>query len=166
MIRQDTAGYGRIRQDTAGYAYYRNTVVLGKPHSGRPAAHATATGVPPPPTGGSLFGPQLRPGKGSLEGHAEPPQGVDDESGCTVRAGADARAVHSPHTRGPPRPAQGVRPYRTAHRRGAEPGAGAAAGALPADPHSACGHVKLPGPPGLCSAASRPHTREAWWNSG
>ena len=32
-IRQDTTGYGRIRQDTAGYAYYRNTVVLGKPHS-------------------------------------------------------------------------------------------------------------------------------------
>ena len=31
-IRQDTARYGRIRQDTAGYAYYRNTVVLGKPH--------------------------------------------------------------------------------------------------------------------------------------
>ena len=30
-IRQDTTGYGRIRQDTAGYAYYRNTVVLGKP---------------------------------------------------------------------------------------------------------------------------------------
>ena len=31
-IRQDTAGYARIRQDTAGYAYYRNTVVLRKPH--------------------------------------------------------------------------------------------------------------------------------------
>ena len=31
-IRQDAVGYNRIRQDTAGYAYYRNTVVLGKPH--------------------------------------------------------------------------------------------------------------------------------------
>ena len=26
------AGYSRIRQDTAGYAYYRKTVLLGKPY--------------------------------------------------------------------------------------------------------------------------------------
>ena len=61
--------------------------------------------------------------------------------------GAGARTAHGPQTWGPPRPAQGVGPYGTAHRRGAGPGAGTAAGGLPADPHPACGHVKLPGPP-------------------
>ena len=44
------------------------------------------------------------------------------------------------HTRGPPRPAQGVGPFRRAHRRGAGPGAGS-----PKGPHSACGHIKPPG---------------------
>ena len=41
-------------------------------HCGRPATHAIATGVPPPPTGGPLLGPPPRPHKWSVEGHAEP----------------------------------------------------------------------------------------------
>ena len=86
-----------------------------------------------------------------MEGHAEPHQGVANEPGCSVPAGASARTAHGPHTRGPPRPAQGVCPYGTAHRLGARPGAGAAAGALPADPHPARGHVQPPGPPGFAA---------------
>ena len=46
---------------------------------------------------------------------------------------------------------QGVGPYGTAHRQGAGPGTGAAAGALPADPHPACGHVQPPEPPGVAA---------------
>ena len=57
-------------------------------HCGRPATHAIAACVPPPSTGGPFLGPPPRPHKGSVEGHAEPPQGVDDEPGCTVPAGA------------------------------------------------------------------------------
>ena len=67
-------------------------------HCGHPATHAIATGVPPPPTGSPPLGPPPRPHKGSVEGHAEPPQGVDDEPGCTVPARAGARAAHGPHT--------------------------------------------------------------------
>ena len=74
-------------------------------HCGRPATHAIACGVPQPPTGGPPLSFPSRPHKGSLEGHAEPPQGVDDDSGCTVPARAGAGAAHGPHTRGPPRPA-------------------------------------------------------------
>ena len=44
-----------------------------------PATHAITTGVPLPPTGGPLLGPHPRPHKGSVEGHAKPPQGVDDK---------------------------------------------------------------------------------------
>ena len=135
-------------------------------HCGSPAAHAIATAGPSPPTGGPPFGPPPCPHKGSGEGHAEPPQGVDDEPRCTVPAGAGARARHGPHTRGPPRPAQGVGPYGTAHRRGTGPGAGAAAGALPADPHPACDYVKPPGPPGVAARRRGRTGREAWWNSG
>ena len=43
-----------------------------------------------------------------MEGHAEPHQGVANEPGCTVPARTGARTAHSPHTRGPPRPAGGV----------------------------------------------------------
>ena len=118
---------------------------------GRPATHAIATGVPPPPTGGPLLGPPTGPYKGRMEGNAWPHQGVADEPGCTVPAGAGARTAHGPHTRGPPRPAQGVGPHGAAHRRGARPGAGAAAGALPAGPHPAPGHVQPPGPPGFAA---------------
>ena len=50
-------------------------------HRGRPAIHAIATSVPPPP-----LGPPPRPHKGSVEGHAEPPDRVDDEPGCRVPA--------------------------------------------------------------------------------
>ena len=135
-------------------------------HCGRLAAHVIAIGVPPPPTGGPPLGPQPRPHKGSVDAHAEPPQGVDDEPGCTVPAWAGAQAAHGPDTRGPPLPAQGVGPYGTAHRRGGGPGAGAAPGALPADPHPASGHVRPAWAARSCSAASRPHTQEAWWNSG
>ena len=120
-------------------------------HCGRPTAHAIATGVPPPPTGGPLLGPPTRPYEGRMEGHAEPHKGVANETGCTVPAGAGARTAHGPHTRGPPRPAQGVGPHGAAQRRGAGPGAGAAAGALPADPHLARGHVQPPGPPGFAA---------------
>ena len=94
-------------------------------HCGRPAAHAIATGVPLPPTGGPLLGPPPRPHKESVEGHAEPHQGVDDEPGWTVPTGAGVGGAHGPHARGPPRPAQGIGPYGTAHRRGAGPGTGA-----------------------------------------
>ena len=62
-----------------------------------------------------------------------------------------ARTAHGPHTRGPPRPAQGVGSNGAAQRRGARPGAGAAAGALPADPHLARGHVQPPGSPGFAA---------------
>ena len=110
-------------------------------HSGRPTAHAIAAGVPPPPTDGPLFGPPTRLYEGRVEGHTEPHQGVANEPGCTVPAGAGARTAHGPHTRGPPRPAQGVSSHGAAQRRGAGPGAGAAAGALPADPHPTRGHI-------------------------
>ena len=50
-------------------------------HCGRPAALAIATGVSLPPTGGPPLGRRSRFHKGSVEGHAEPPQGVDDEPG-------------------------------------------------------------------------------------
>ena len=88
-----------------------------------------------------------------MEGHTEPHQGVANEPGCTVPAGAGARTAHGPITWGPPRPAQGVGSHRAAHRRGARPGAGTAAGALPADPHPTRGHVPPPGPPGFAEAA-------------
>ena len=120
-------------------------------HCGRPTAHAIAAGVQPPATGGPLLGPPTPPYEGRMEGHAEPHQGVADEPGCTVPAGAGARTAHGPHTPGPPRPAQGVGPYKTAHRRDAAPGAGAAAGALPADQHPARGHVQPPGLPEFAS---------------
>ena len=120
-------------------------------HSGRPTAHAIAAGVPPPPTDGRLFGPPTRLYEGRVEGHTEPHQGVANEPGCTVPAGAGARTAHGPHTRGPPRPAQGVGSHGAAQRRGAGPGAGAAAGALPADPHPTRGHVQPPRPPGVAA---------------
>ena len=60
-------------------------------HCDRPTTHAIAAGVPPPPTGGPLLGPPTRPYEGRMEGHAEPHQGVADETGCTVPAGAGAR---------------------------------------------------------------------------
>ena len=74
-------------------------------HSGRPTAHAIAAGVPPPPTDGPLFGPPTRLYEGRVEGRTEPHQGVANEPGCTVPAGAGALTAHGPHTRGPPRPA-------------------------------------------------------------
>ena len=123
-------------------------------HSGRPTAHAMAAGVSPPPTDGPLFGPPTRFYEGRVEGHTEPHQGVANEPGCTVPAGAGARTAHGPHTRGPPRPAQGVGSHGAAQRRSAGPGAGAAAGALPANPHPTRGHVQPPRPPGV--AAPRP----------
>ena len=120
-------------------------------HSGRSTAHAIAAGVPPPPTDGPLFGPPTGLYEGRVEGHTEPHQGVANEPGCTVPAGAGARTAQGPHTRGPPRPAQGVRSHGAAQRRGAGPGAGAAAGALAADPHPTRGHVQPPGPPGVAA---------------
>ena len=71
-------------------------------HSSRPTAHAFAAGVPPPPTDGPLFGPPTRLYEGRVEGHTEPHQGVANEPGCTVPAGAGARTAHGPHSRGPP----------------------------------------------------------------
>ena len=59
-------------------------------HSGRPTAHAIAAGVPPPPTDGPLFGPPARLYEGRVEGRTEPHQGVANEPGCTVPAGAGA----------------------------------------------------------------------------
>ena len=86
-----------------------------------------------------------------MEGHTEPHQGVANEPGFTVPAGAGARTAHGPDTRGPPRPAQGVGSHGAAQRRGASPGAGAAASALLADPHPTGGHVQPPGPPGFAA---------------
>ena len=120
-------------------------------HRGRPTAHAIAAGVPPAPTDGPLFGPPTHLYEGRMEGHTEPHQGVANEPGCTVPAGAGARTAHGPHTWGPPRPAQGVGHHGAAQRRGARPGAGAAAGALPADPHPTRGHVQPPRPPGVAA---------------
>ena len=125
-------------------------------HCGRPTAHAIAGGVPPPPTDGPLFGPPTRPYEGRMEGHTEPHRRVANEPGCTVPAGAGARIAHGYHTRGPPRPAQGVGSHRTAQRRGARPGAGTAAGALPADQHPTRGHVQPPGPPGFAAPRRGP----------
>ena len=78
-------------------------------HCGRPATQAIATGVPQPPTGSPFLGPPPRPHKRSLEGHTEPPQGVDDEPRCTVPVGAAVRTAHGPHTWGPPPLAQSLR---------------------------------------------------------
>ena len=120
-------------------------------HGGRPTAHAIAAGVPPPPTDGPLFGPPARLYKGRVEGRTEPHQGVANEPGCTVPAGTGTRTAHGPHTRGPPRPTQGAGPHEAAQRRSAGPGAGAAAGALPASPHPTRGHVQPPRPPGVAA---------------
>ena len=120
-------------------------------HRGRPTAHAIAAGVLPPPPDGPLFGPPTRLYEGRMDGHTEPHQGVANEPGCTVPARAGARTAHGPHNRGPPRPAQGVSSHGAAQRRGARPGAGAAAGALPADPHPTRGHVQPPRPPGVAA---------------
>ena len=120
-------------------------------HSGRPTAHAIAPDVPPPPTDVPLFGPRTALYEGRVEGHTEPHQGVANKPGCTVPAGAGARTAHGPHTRGPPRPAQGVSSHGAPQRRGAGPGAGAAVGALPADPHPTRGHVQPPRPPGVAA---------------
>ena len=38
--------------------------------------------------------------EGRMEGHTEPHQGVANEPGCTVPAGAGARTAHGPHTQG------------------------------------------------------------------
>ena len=129
-------------------------------HRGRPTAHAIAAGVPPPPTDGPLFGPPTRLYEGRMGCHTEPHQGVANEPGCTVPARAGAQTAHGPHTRGPPRPAQGVGSHGAAKRRGAGPGAGAAVGALPADPHPTRGHVQPPRPPGF--AAPRRGVVEQW----
>ena len=56
----------------------------------------------------SSLAPQTRLNEGRMEGHTEPHQGVANEPGCTVPAGAGAPTAHGPHTRGPPRPARGV----------------------------------------------------------
>ena len=120
-------------------------------HRGRPTVHAIAAGVPPPPTDGPLFDPPTRLYEGRMEGHTEPHQGVANQPGCMVPAGAGARRAHGPHTWGPPRPAKGVGSHGAAQRRGARPGAGAAAGALPVDPHPTHGHVQRPGPPGFAA---------------
>ena len=120
-------------------------------HCSRPTTHVIIAGVQPPPTGGPLLGPPTRPYEGRMAGYAEPHQVVADEPGCTVPAGAGARTAQGLHTRGPPRPAQGVGPHGAAHRRGARPGAGAAACAPPADPDPAREHVQLPGPPGFAA---------------
>ena len=50
----------------------------------------------PPSTGGPPLGPPPRPHTGSVEGHAEPPQGVDDEPGCTVPARAVLEQLTAP----------------------------------------------------------------------
>ena len=68
------------------------------------------------------------------------------------------------HARGPPRPAQGVGPYGTAHRRGARPGAGTPTGAR--RPTSRLQARPTAWPAWDFRALLRPHTREAWWNSG
>ena len=124
-------------------------------HCGRSTAHAIAAGVPPPPTGRPFLGPPTRPYEGRMEGHAEPHQGVANEPGYLVPAGAGARTAHGPHTQGPPRPAQGVGSHEAGQRRDARPGAGAAAGALPADPHPSRWHVQPPGPPGFAAPRQR-----------
>ena len=98
-----------------------------------------------------VLGPPTHPYQGRMEGHAEPHHAVANEPGCTVPAGAGARTADGPQTRGPPRPAQGVGCHGAAQRRGARPGAGAAAGALPADRHPTRGHVQPPGPPGFAA---------------
>ena len=87
----------------------RHGVQVG--HRGRPTAHAIAAGVPAPPTDAPLFGPPTRLYEGRTEGHTEPHQGVANEPGCTVPAGAGARTAGGPDTRGPPRLAQGVGPH-------------------------------------------------------
>ena len=120
-------------------------------HGGRPTAHAIAAGVPPPPADGPLVGPPARLYKGRVEGRTEPHQGVANEPGYAVPAGTGARTAHGPHTRGPPCPTQGVGPQEAAQRRSAGPGAGAAAGALPASTHPTRRHIKPPRPPGVAA---------------
>ena len=80
---------------------------------GRPTAHAIAASVPPPPTGGPLLGPPTRPYRGPMEGHTEPHQGVANEPGCTVPAGAGARTAHGPHIPGSATPCTGRRLSRS-----------------------------------------------------
>ena len=133
---------------------------------GRPAAHAIATGVPQPSASGPPLGPPSRPHTGSVEGHAEPPQGVDGDPGCTVPAGAGTRAAHGQHARGPPRPAQGVGPYGTAHRRGAPTWRWNPYGCSTRRPTSSLQARQTAWPAWDCNAASRPHTPEAGSNSG
>ena len=65
--------------------------------------------------GGPLLGPPKASYERRVGGNADPHQGVAEGPGCTVPAGAGARTAHGPHTRGLPRPAQGVGPYGTAH---------------------------------------------------
>ena len=65
-------------------------------HSGRPAAHAITTGVPPPRTGDPLLGPPTTPSQGKCGGHAEPHQEVEDEPGCTVPAGPMLEQLTAP----------------------------------------------------------------------
>ena len=132
---------------------------------GRPGTHEIAAGVPPPPTGDPPLGPPTRPYEGCMGGHAGPHQGVANEPGCTVPAGAAARRAHGPHTRGPPRPAQGagpteqhtdevldlaLEPLRVLYLQTRIP---------PAGTSNRLGRL-------VCSAALRPRTRGAWWNSG
>ena len=120
------------------------TAAAPQPMRSPPACHRLLRMVP------SLALP-TRLYEGRMEGHTEPHQGLANEPGCTVPAAAGARTAHGPHSRGPPRLEQGVGSHGAAQRRGARRGAGAAAGALPADPHPTRGHVQLPRPPGFAA---------------
>ena len=122
-----------------------------------PATHAIATGVPPSSTSGPPSGPSPSPHTGTVEGPAEPPQGVDGDPRRTIAVRTGTPPAHGPDARDPPHPAQGVGPYRTAHRRGAGRGAGTPADALLAGPHSACGQVRPPGLP-QTAATRQGHT--------
>ena len=135
-------------------------------HCGCPAAIAIATGVPAPPTGGPRLGPPPCPHKGSVEGRAEPPQRMDDEPGCTVPAGAGARAAHGPHNPEAATPCTGRRPLRSSSPTRCWTWLWSRCGCSTCRPISRLRARQTAWAASGCSAASRPHSREAWWNSG
>ena len=85
------------------------TAAAPQPMRSPPACHRLLRMVP-------SLAPPARLYKGRVEGRTEPHQGVADEPGYAVPAGTGARTAHGPHTRGPPRPTQGVGPHEAAQR--------------------------------------------------
>ena len=65
-------------------------------HSDHCTTHVVATGVPPPPTDSPILDPPPRPHKGSVEGHAEQPQGVDDGPGRPMPTGPMLEQLTAP----------------------------------------------------------------------